>query len=63
MGIADAARRRLGTLIEVVEGDPGLPSPRPMGRVMFASGLDAPTPVLPGRVEVTVSVVATWELD
>jgi uncharacterized protein YggE len=62
--IAKAAGSKLGALVDVTEGEAGGPSPRPHGRTLAAMAMsDAATPVLPGRVEVTVSVVATWELD
>jgi len=61
--IAKAADAKLGALVDITEGESGGPSPRPQGRMMAAMAMsDAPTPVLPGRVEVSVSVVATWEL-
>lgn len=60
--IARAAGGEVGQLIEIAEGEPIGPGPRPMLRAMAASAADVATPVLPGRVEVVVSVVAAWEL-
>jgi len=60
--IAAAAGLRLGRLVAVVEGAP-LPSPMPRPEMrMAAFAADAATPVLPGRIEVTVAVSAQWEL-
>ena len=61
--IAEAAGRALGALVAIVEGAP-IPSPRPRAEMRMAAfaAADAPTPVLPGRIEVTVSVSAEWEL-
>jgi uncharacterized protein YggE len=62
--IAGAAGLALGSLASIVEGV-AVPSPRgrPEARLAFAAVADAaPTPVLPGRIEVTVTVTATWEL-
>jgi hypothetical protein len=62
--IALAAGRPLGRLVAVVEGEPAGRGPRPMARMMaMASDAGPETPVLPGRVEVLVSVVAEWELE
>lgn len=61
--IAEAAGGRLGRLVEVVEGEPAGPVPYPGAGVMLRTAAEAPTPVLPGRVEVTVTVVASWSLD
>jgi hypothetical protein len=61
--IAQAAGLPLGRLVAIVEGAP-LPSPMPraeMRMAAFAAG-DASTPVLPGRIEVTVTVSGQWEL-
>lgn len=62
--IADAAGRSLGVLVSISEGGPlHVPPGRPEMRMALAAAADAPTPVLPGRIEVTVSVSAQWELD
>ena len=61
--IAKAADTKLGALVDVTEGASDSPGPRPQARMMAAMAADVSTPVLPGRVEVSVSVVATWELD
>lgn len=61
--IAGAAGTRLGDLVEVAEAEAGAPGPRPLARMAFASaGADVATPVLPGRVTVSVGVTARWEL-
>ena len=61
--IASAAGGRLGALRAVAEGGEPSPYPRPMAkRAAFAQADSAATPVLPGVVEVTVSVTAEWEL-
>jgi uncharacterized protein YggE len=47
----------------VAEGGADMPGPRPEARMMASmAAQDVATPVLPGRVEVSVAVVATWEL-
>ena len=61
--IAKAADAKLGGLVDVTEGAAEGPGPRPQARMMAAMAADVRTPVLPGRVEVSVSIVATWELD
>jgi len=61
--IARAADAKLGTLVDVTEGAAEGPGPRPQARMMAAMAADVSTPVLPGRVEVSVGVVTTWELD
>jgi hypothetical protein len=62
--IAKAADAKLGSLVDVTEGAADVPSPRPQARMMAAmAAADVSTPVLPGRVEVSISVVATWELS
>jgi uncharacterized protein YggE len=60
--IASAAGLGLGRLVSIAEGGsaPG-PEPRPEFR-LAAVASDIQTPVLPGRIEVSVSVAATWEL-
>ena len=71
--VADARRRAttitealgggLGALIAVSEGAPVGPSPLLEAKRAFAvAAMDAPTPVVPGAVEVTVTVSAAWEL-
>ena len=60
--IAGAAGLALGRLVAIVEGSPP-PSPMPFAEMrMAAFAADAGTPVLPGRIEVTVAVSAQWEL-
>ena len=61
--IAQAAGLPLGRLLSIVEGVP-LPSPMPRREMRMAAfaAADAATPVLPGRIEVTVAVTAQWEL-
>ena len=61
--IAKAADAKLGALVDVTEGAAEGPGPRPQARMMAAMAADVSTPVLPGRVEVSVGVVTTWELD
>lgn len=61
--IAAAAGMTLGTLVGIAEG--GAPVPlahREMRMAAMAADSYAPTPVLPGSIEVTVSVTAEWEL-
>jgi uncharacterized protein len=61
--LAKAADAKLGQLVDLTEGASEAPGPRPQMRMMAVMAAnDAATPVLPGRVEVSVSVVATWEL-
>jgi uncharacterized protein YggE len=60
--IADAAGGRLGPLRGIVEGAPASPGPWREARMAMAAPPDAPTPVLPGRIEVSVTVTAEWEL-
>jgi uncharacterized protein len=61
--IAAAAGMRLGALVSLVEGSPGMPMPRPeMRMAAMAADSFAPTPVLPGSIEVAVSVAGEWEL-
>jgi uncharacterized protein YggE len=60
--IADAAGGRLGPLRGIVEGAPAAPAPWGEARMAMAAPMDAPTPVLPGRIEVSVTVTAEWEL-
>lgn len=62
--IAEAAGRRLGALRSIVEGaEAGLPGPRRESRLMAMAAADVETPVLPGRIEVSVRVVGEWALD
>jgi uncharacterized protein YggE len=61
--IAEALGGGLGALVAVAEGSPAGPSPFREAKLAFAAAAaDAPTPVLPGAVEVSVTVTATWEL-
>jgi uncharacterized protein len=61
--IAEALGARLGPLAGVSEGVPSGPGPLREAKLAFAAvAADAPTPVLPGTVEVTVFVTAAWEL-
>ena len=60
--IADAAGGRLGPLRGIAEGAPASPGPWPDARMAMAAPPHAPTPVLPGRIEVSVTVTAEWEL-
>jgi uncharacterized protein YggE len=61
--IAEALGGGLGALISVSEGTPAGPLPRREAKLAFAAAAaDAPTPVLPGAVEVTVTVTASWGL-
>jgi hypothetical protein len=61
--IARAAGLALGRLVSIIEGAT-LPSPMPRPELRMAAfaAADAATPVLPGRIEVTVAVSAQWEL-
>jgi uncharacterized protein len=61
--IAKAASGRLGALVAVAEAGAPVPLPRREARMMAMAGDSSPTPVIPGSVEVTVSVTAEWELD
>lgn len=62
--IASAAGAKLGALVEVAEDQAGIPTPMRTARLMAMGGDEfaVRTPVMPGRVEVTVTVAATWEL-
>lgn len=61
--IAAAAGMALGPLLSVSEGVPGVPFPGPAARLMAADAApEAATPVVPGRVEVALSVTAAWSL-
>jgi len=61
--IADASGGRLGALVSIAEGVAPVPGPFPAPRMMAMAADSVPTPVLPGRIEVTVSVSAEWEID
>jgi uncharacterized protein len=61
--IAKAASGRLGALVAVAEAGAPVPLPHREARMMAMAGDSSPTPVIPGSVEVTVSVTAEWELD
>jgi uncharacterized protein len=60
--IAEALGGGLGALVAVSEGTPMGPSPLREAKLAFAAAADVATPVLPGAVEVTVTVSAEWEL-
>lgn len=60
--IAHAAGGRLGPLVAVAEAGAPVPLPRREARMMAMAADSSPTPVIPGSVEVTVSVTAEWEL-
>jgi uncharacterized protein len=61
--IAEALGGRLGPLRGIGEGMPAGPSPRRGSRMMaMAAEAAPPTPVVPGRIEVTVTVTAEWDL-
>jgi uncharacterized protein len=61
--IAEALGGGLGALIAVSEGAPVGPSPLLEAKRAFAvAAMDAPSPVVPGAIEVTVTVSAAWEL-
>jgi uncharacterized protein YggE len=59
--IAEASGRKLGPLVAVAEGAP-TPVPIARQRLMAVAADAAPTPVMPGSVEVTVTITAEWEL-
>lgn len=60
--IAAAAGHRLGALVAIAEGAPP-PVPMARQRLMALASDAAPTPVMPGAVEVSVTVTAEWQLD
>ncbi len=60
--IARAAGGRLGLLVAVAEAGAPVPLPRREARMMAMAADSTPTPVIPGMVEVTVSVTAEWEI-
>jgi hypothetical protein len=61
--IAAAAGMTLGHLLGIAEGGAPVPFPRrEMRMAALATDAFAPTPVLPGTIEVAVSVTAEWEL-
>lgn len=62
--IAAATGGTLGRLRSIVEGgDPGGPGPLREMRMMAMAAADVETPVMPGRIEVSVRVVAEWTLE
>jgi uncharacterized protein len=60
--IAEATGGRLGSLVAVAEAGAPVPLPRREARMLALAADASPTPVIPGSVEVTVSVTAEWEL-
>jgi uncharacterized protein YggE len=60
--IAEATGGRLGALVAVAEAGVPVPLPRREARMMAMTADAAPTPVIPGSVEVSVSVTAEWEI-
>ena len=60
--IADALGSQLGALVAISEGQPVGPVPLRAAKLALAASADAPTPVVPGSVEVSVTVSAEWEL-
>ena len=61
--IAAAAGGSLGPLVAIGEGVAASPYPRPAAKMAALAAADGPaTPVLPGVVEVSVSVTGEWEL-
>jgi hypothetical protein len=61
--IAAAAGATLGSLVAIAEGTQAMPLGRPELRLAALSDASfSPTPVLPGTIEVTVSVTAEWAL-
>lgn len=61
--IASAAGMTLGPLTVIAEGGAPVPLPRRETRMMaMAADAGGPTPVIPGSVEVIVTVTAEWEL-
>ncbi len=61
--IAAAAGLTLGRLVGIAEAGAPMPMPRREMRMLaMAADSFAPTPVLPGSIEVSVSVSAEWEL-
>lgn len=61
--IADATGGRLGALLGISEGSASVPGPFPATRMLAMAAGSAPTPVMPGRIEVSVTVTAEWEID
>jgi glucose/arabinose dehydrogenase len=62
--LTDLSGGRLGALVSITEGGASEPGPFPAPRMMMAKAADsAPTPVLPGLIEVTVGVTAEWEIE
>jgi uncharacterized protein YggE len=60
--IAEALGGRLGPLMTMAEVQPGGGTPFREAKMALAAAADAPTPVLPGAVEVAVTVTGEWEL-
>jgi hypothetical protein len=60
--IAAEAGVTLGGIVEVVEGGPGVPGPRPMVGRMAMVAEASPTPVEAGTEEIAVWVTATFEI-
>jgi uncharacterized protein len=62
--IATASASSLGRLVAITEGGSPIPSPRGELRLTALAAGDAfsPTPVMPGTIDVSVSVTAEWEL-
>jgi uncharacterized protein len=60
--IASASGARLRRLVAIAEGGADVPSPFPKARMMAMAADAAPTPVMPGAIDVTVGVTAEWEL-
>jgi uncharacterized protein len=60
--IAEAAGGRLGSLVAIAEAGAPVPLPRREARMLAMAADMSPTPVIPGSVEVSVSVTAEWEL-
>ncbi|HKF85381.1 MAG TPA: SIMPL domain-containing protein [Candidatus Limnocylindrales bacterium] len=60
--IAEAAGRSLGPLVAIAEGGAPVPLARREARLMSMAADAPPTPVIPGSVEISVTVTAEWEL-
>ena len=61
--MAEALGGQLGRLARGLQGDARGTVPLREARLAFTVAADTPTPVLPGAVEVTVTVTALWELQ
>lgn len=62
--IAEAAGGTLGRLVSITEDAVPGPTPRPAMRMAaLAAESFSPTPVLPGSIEVAVTVTAEWEVE